>query len=116
MAEEMCSKRFPGNFGRGSPCSRKAKVFRDGKGFCGLHDPEVVAARRAKQYAKWEAEWKRWAKERRLQPIHEAAEDLLAALEDLREEWGCWCIAGDNHLPPCLAAQAAVAKAKGEKP
>ena len=60
-------------------CFRKAKVTRDGKGFCGIHDPVHVKAKDEKLRAKWKAEDEarrkvRDAKERR----QEAGEMAIA--------------------------------------
>lgn len=38
-------------------CQNPAKVERDGKDFCTIHDTEYVKARRAKQQAKYEAKY-----------------------------------------------------------
>lgn len=38
------------------PCSRKAKVEHEGKGYCTQHDPERVARKRGEQQARWRAE------------------------------------------------------------
>lgn len=40
----------------GTMCSRAGTIERDGKLWCKQHDPERVAARRAAQAAKWDAE------------------------------------------------------------
>lgn len=37
-------------------CSFKGKVERDGKWYCGTHDPEAVVERRKKRGEKWAAE------------------------------------------------------------
>ena len=44
---------------RGWPrqCSMKSKVERNGKHYCGRHDPVAVEDKRKKQNAKWEAEF-----------------------------------------------------------
>ena len=54
MAEKCCNKVFGGyDYYR---CGRPGKIQRDGRWYCGFCDPVKVAARRAKQYAKIEAE------------------------------------------------------------
>lgn len=57
MILHMCSARIygPGKTFRGSPCSKPAKVERDGKHYCTLHDPERVNARRAAKRARQQA-------------------------------------------------------------
>ena len=37
-------------------CSSKPKVERDGKHYCGIHDPVRIAEKHATRNAKWEAE------------------------------------------------------------
>ena len=46
-------------------CGKTAKVQRDGKWYCGIHDPEKVAERRKKQDDKWHAGMKAAREERR---------------------------------------------------
>jgi glycine/D-amino acid oxidase-like deaminating enzyme len=38
-------------------CSNTGRIERDGKFYCGIHDPEAEKARRAKHEAKWRAKW-----------------------------------------------------------
>lgn len=72
-----CSVRvYDGSF-RGHMCQKKAKVTVDGKSYCGVHDPEKVAARRAAQDAKWKAENDRWSKNYALQSAAQAMLNLL---------------------------------------
>lgn len=40
---------------RGHPCAKPAKVERDGKWYCGVHDPAAKAERDAKRRAAWVA-------------------------------------------------------------
>ena len=53
---------------RASPCSRKAVIMYDGRGYCKLHYPPSVKAREDEKQAKYDAEWaakqKRWKEER----------------------------------------------------
>ena len=52
-----CSARVNSDtWGRGSPCSRKATITRDGKGYCTQHDPEAQKARDKAWREKYEAE------------------------------------------------------------
>lgn len=49
MPKEMCSARVSGkglNFPRPRACQRSASVTRNGKPFCGQHDPSAIAARK----------------------------------------------------------------------
>ena len=65
----QCSARvFRGHMG-GSPCSIPAKVERHGRWFCHTHDPVVIdareAARKKERDAKWAAQQKRWADQKK---------------------------------------------------
>lgn len=46
----------PGRF-RPRGCSKNATVERDGKPYCGLHDPDRVEAKRAERHAKLDRQW-----------------------------------------------------------
>ena len=51
---EKCSARTRGDVWRDYPCSKNAKVYRDGKWYCGIHDPVKVAEREAKRSAAYQ--------------------------------------------------------------
>ena len=98
----------PGYFASYAPCGKTAKFERKGEWFCGTHDPDRLAAKRAETSAKWTAEWAENAKRDRL---NRAAPDLLRSLKDLlciAEDEG---IVGDNTT--LVAARAAIVKAEG---
>jgi len=62
-----CSARvYAGSF-TGHPCTRNAKVLREGKPYCGTHDPVAIADKRKAKHAQWDQEAKekgiRWAAE-----------------------------------------------------
>ncbi len=66
-----------GRFSHHQRCQNRAKVCRDGKDYCGIHDPLRVKDRRAKQEAKYEAERKlSSAKYSYLNARMEAADEL----------------------------------------
>lgn len=69
-------------------CGRKGIIERDGMLWCKTHDPEAVAARRAKQEARWakeQAEWKRnWAIERLRAKSYEAIKQIAEGHNDPR--------------------------------
>lgn len=73
--DEWCSDMVQGDWGRSYPCSKRGKVERDGKWYCMIHDPERVAARRAKQdaerKAKWEAREAQWKRDRRIKELRD---------------------------------------------
>ncbi len=94
-------------------CGNKAKVERDGKHYCGTHDPVRRAVRQAKRDAVYEAKMvpqrKRWA-------MNNAAGDLLEALKNMLV--GYERDAGpDDPIDQIIIseARAAIAKAEGEK-
>jgi uncharacterized Zn finger protein (UPF0148 family) len=41
---------------RPAPCGNRAKVERNGKFYCGIHDPVAVRAKRDARNAKWDAQ------------------------------------------------------------
>lgn len=102
------------------PCSKNASVERDGKHYCGIHDPvrkkEREDKNRAERSPKWDARDKLQEKERA-----EAAEqkrraecfpDLLEALKGLIRHIGP--VATYQDMPELNAARSAITKAGGE--
>ena len=67
-------------------CGRTAKYEREGKWYCGIHDPVKVEEKRAAREARWSAEYD--ANRKKVEEVEkrnkrlESWEDLLAALED----------------------------------
>jgi hypothetical protein len=55
LDEECCAMVYTGGTFRGHVCGRRAKVVRDGKHYCGTHDPERLKAVRDANSAKWQA-------------------------------------------------------------
>ena len=53
-----CEERIYENF-YSSQCQKTAKVERNGKWYCGIHDPEKVKARQDARQKKWEDKWAR---------------------------------------------------------
>ena len=56
-AKKCCHEKWRGFGFSPRRCDKAAKVERDGNPYCGLHDPEKVAARRAERNAKWDRKW-----------------------------------------------------------
>ena len=61
----QCSKRVYWDAWHSHPCANKGTVERDGKPYCGVHDPQKVAARQARRDASYldareeqDAKWK----------------------------------------------------------
>lgn len=88
---------------RYKPCSRKASVEREGKWYCGQHDPQAVADRKKTNESQWETEYQERQARYRLEG---AAPDLLAALKDVLR-------VADRKTVEFDAARAAIAKAEG---
>ncbi len=72
------SVRVDTNWPRYTPCNRPGKVERDGKWWCGIHDPLARQAKRDKRQEEFNA---RMEFERREGKIRWAAPALLAACE-----------------------------------
>lgn len=88
---------------RRASCSRSATVERDGKPYCGQHDPEAIESRLKAERAAWDAKYDRKKAARRLEL---AAPDLLAALKGILH-------IADRKAAEFEAAHAAIAKAEG---
>lgn len=101
--KHQCSTRVYGRF-RGSNCSKAAKIERNGKWYCGVHDPEKVAARAAKRTEEFEAGW---AIRKARMKLEAAAPDLLAALKGV-------LAVSDRQTIEYDMARAAIAKAETE--
>lgn len=101
-------------------CEKNGIVERNGHWYCKIHDPVEVERRESEAIKKYHEEFE---KSERARALAAAAEDLLAALEQV--EWTnavdggtvCpWCGARlyDGHESYC-PRQLAIAKAKGGK-
>ena len=72
MAKKCCEEVFDSLTWRNHPCNNKGKVERDGKWYCGTHDPVAKKERAAKRGpTEWEREMQRRQDQR----------DRIAALE-----------------------------------
>jgi hypothetical protein len=74
-----------GRWGEHQLCGKTAKFDREGKWYCGIHDPERLKAKSAERIAKWQAEWERYRKRRQRE---EAAWELLELCEEIASECG----------------------------
>ena len=59
MSQCTAVTRDPTGWGHRYPCTYKAKMQHEGKGYCGIHDPVKKAAREAERKAKYDARLKR---------------------------------------------------------
>ncbi len=55
---ECCARVLGNNGWSGHKCTNKAKVERDGRHYCGTHDPEAIKRKRDAQNQKWDEERK----------------------------------------------------------
>ena len=62
-------------------CAKPAKVERDGKWYCKIHDPEYIASKQQKHEEKYELEFKERIKVIRL---NAAAPDMYEALQEAK--------------------------------
>lgn len=110
-------------FYRGWPhaCTKTPKVDRDGKWYCGFHDPVAINEKQKKKKAKWEQQW---AKERKdaedlAKAIklknHRAAcfPDLLEALKLCQKQLQGLSFKDSQIVEALERTQAAIAKAEG---
>ena len=126
MSAHTCQGQISQGWGRSYSCGNKAKVERDGKHYCGVHDPVAQAEKRAAKNATYEAQMARASAARKAAAAaademarKAAAHDglvvinaqLLAALQ---------LIADTDHVDAALdpqrairAARAAIASATG---
>ena len=88
MDNNRCSASVHNGFGVSfHQCFNKARVTRDGKGFCVIHDPVYVEARRKKLQAKWAEQDKAYcAKEDAKQRRQEAGEMAIALCKRLVDD------------------------------
>ena len=115
---KCCGTVFPAGSYRTYPCRHNAKVERDGKWYCGTHDPVAIKEKQDKKNAKSDAKWmaiqqlqaeaaaKRNEQERRAAYFP----DLLEALKRLLNA------EHDEHLTPQGVrnlAKEVIAKAEG---
>ena len=118
----QCTKTYFSDWHR-CHCSNKAKVIREGKGYCKRHDPVNIAEKRRIKDEIWEKEWAAkklvWDRDKALGQVAHgltteeikalnpnliaAAPDLLggceATIEKLEIYLGEWVSVGDDHLP-----------------
>lgn len=107
-----CKRIYGGGRGyRGSPCSKRATVKREGNWYCTVHDPVRAASLREERYAKFTAQCEVNTKIWRLE---KAAPDMLAALIEARKITLETAEITGMHRPALICQiDAAIAKATG---
>lgn len=79
--DKCCAKLRGSDWGYRPSCTRTAKVERDGKHYCAIHDPVRAEQKRQERNATWEAKWKAERDERRRGQAEAALKDrALAAI------------------------------------
>ena len=59
MSEAYCEARVHDTHGVGfRACNNRVKVWWDGRGYCGVHDPEAMKAKAELSHAKWERQYR----------------------------------------------------------
>ena len=61
-------------------CGRTGKVLANGKWYCGIHNPEAVAARRRKSEALYQAKSKKWREDFEHEEYNRKAGDICRSL------------------------------------
>lgn len=119
--KRCCSTVRTGGSFHGHQCTRNAKVERDGKPYCGSHDPVLMREKANKRFGDWKAKNDtRISLDKRFR--HKAAcfDELRDALESLLSRYTGRVNCGDcgNWDPETeaevISARTALSKAKGE--
>jgi uncharacterized Zn finger protein (UPF0148 family) len=117
--KQKCSARVSGEGRWGAfhqhPCRKAAKVERDGKLYCGTHDPVAAKARDEKTRARWQ---EKWDEDMRRTRLRDSAPKLLEALKlvDLHFQRNLASdnFQGDDEHEAWNAVRNAIKSAKGE--
>lgn len=120
MIQTCCATKWPNGSYRGVKCHNPAKVERDGKHYCGVHDPVAIKEKQQAKNAKFDAAYEERRKREKAIAAAEAEqkrrancyEDLLSALIALTD---CGAEAWGEDRPCVLDGRAAIAKATGAK-
>jgi uncharacterized Zn finger protein (UPF0148 family) len=118
MKPTCCKILFNGFGCRGNLCGNKAKFERDGKHYCGIHDPVTIKEKDDAKNAKWLAERdaidasRNAARDAQKELERRAAcfDNLLEALKELCKTHE-WLFDGNEPNGKVLSSSSAVAKA-----
>lgn len=91
MSEKhKCCATVQGEYSHSYTCGRAAKHEREGKWYCGTHDPVAVKARRDASAAKWQEQWEamrlRREQDRQRQEYERKCVNALRGIDD-PETW-----------------------------
>lgn len=85
-AKQKCCEKLRGEGRWGSlykvQCKKTATVTREGKPYCGTHDPQAIAERHQKSREKWDAKLKAESDERKRAAAYAASRDAVVAAAD----------------------------------
>jgi len=116
---DMCCKIMAAYYlsSEGHPCGKPAKVQREGKWYCGKHDPVKVAERQARVDTKYKAEVKDqeafYAAKRLKDAKAEAFDEIVEALTNLLRVDDDWHGAVNSEMATAREdARAALARAR----
>ena len=91
-----------------SKCSRRAKVERNGRFYCGQHDPEAVAAKRKKANTRWRLVHAINECDRRFKDLAEQRKRALLAFAEMALITGCFSEEFSNGLTAMRSTVAAL--------
>ena len=80
---KCCAKIWEPGAWRPRQCSKAAKVERDGKFYCGVHDPVRLQAKRDETHARWKAEADADRRRRDRQAAITAARDNIVTIAQM---------------------------------
>lgn len=118
-----CEKTWPKGHSGSWPCANPAKVIRDGKPYCGVHDPVKVKARWEQKSAEWKEQAATKDAARAKADADSAERDRRAdCYDDLLDALGAMvCLVRLKYgnldadiWGEVVKAEEAIAKAKGE--
>ena len=125
MNAKKCSERISGRF-HSYQCSKSGKIERDGRWYCGTHDPVRIKEKREERDRKWSEGFRAQREDSEQRERDEAEQkrradlfpELLDALESVMNSWRIICTAhgwDPLDLQEHRAAESAIAKARGDK-
>lgn len=114
MSDKTCGESVSDGIWNRKPCANPAKVERNGKFYCGVHDPVRLAKLRSKQDAIYAD---RFEARNKKHQIERAAPELLAALQALDDACCADLEDRENRITfrkALISGRVAIAKALGE--
>lgn len=94
----QCSHRHLEGFSTYKRCPHKAKALRDGKPYCGVHDPQRLAAKTAARRTVYDIKWAREQKR------HSTERELIEAALEVAKDWSASPALSGSSLVRAAAA------------